>query len=216
MSRDLIPPGAVVWDVLTLASLLFPTLQMALIPENSCWRSSLFKDVQYFWSLSLHRCDHMMISHILPVNSAFFFLIISFEKLTEPLDIVWSWDIVCCCSSGLYWGIVSCSKTLNNYYDTKFRIKQMSHKEGREANMEMRTGACAVNQWLWSCYCKINVDFVYSPQHRSIPVKKTAPDWPQNGISWLHPAAPAVFCFHVEYPNLSGLCCTFLIPAVSM
>lgn len=73
-------------------------------------------------------------------------------------------------------------QTLNNYYDTKFRIKQMSHKEGREANMEMRTGACAVNQWLWSCYCKINVDFVYSPQHRSIPVNKTAPDWPQNGV----------------------------------
>lgn len=34
------------------------------------------------------------------------------------------------------------------------------------------------SEWLWSCYWKVNVDFVNNPQHRSILVIKAAPDWP--------------------------------------
>lgn len=57
--------------------------------KTPCWCWSLFEAGRIpgvFDSLPLHGCGHVMISHILPVNGAFFFFLIISFALAEPLS----------------------------------------------------------------------------------------------------------------------------------
>lgn len=182
MSGDLIPPGAVVRDVLTLSFSV-----ISLSPNDSDHRTPLLvlvslrsrKDTWCFQQPSppsLWSCGDLTYS---ASKRCSFFFPDNFLRAKRSLWVRWA-DIVLL----LHFRALLRSLLLfpKHWIITNTTTISGFNKYHKRKNEKLLWGweleSVLWSKWLWSCYWKINVDFLYSPQHRSIPGMKAAPDGP--------------------------------------